>query len=153
MRLALDTDGERLRLTLPAAPHIVKLNAVEAGELLGVPTANRDDALAAAAKIRELSGGVGHAGVVTRGPEGVVVAAPDGTLYEGVLYERGRYPVGSGDAFLAGIVVALERSRDWPSALRLALGTATANAEIPGAGKLDPTRARELADRAQVQEL
>jgi fructose-1-phosphate kinase PfkB-like protein len=61
--------------------------------------------------------------------------------------------VGSGDAFLAGLVVALEQSRAWPSALRLALGTATANAEIPGAGKLDPARANELADRAEVREL
>jgi len=153
MRVALDTSGERLRLTLPAGPDIVKVNAVEVRELLGVSTETRDDALAAAAKIRELTGGVGHAGVVTRGPEGVVVAAPDGTLYEGVLYDRGRYPVGSGDAFLAGLVVALERSRDWPSALRLALGTAAANADIPGAGKLDPTQAKELADRAEVREL
>jgi 1-phosphofructokinase family hexose kinase len=153
MQVAIDTGGERLRLALSAGPHIVKVNAAEVSEVLGVPTAHRGDALAAATKIRELAGGVGHAGVVTRGAEGVVTAAPDGTPYEGALYERGRYPVGSGDAFLAGLVVALEQSRDWPSALRLALGTATANAEIPGAGKLDPARANELADRAEVREL
>ena len=50
-----------------------------------------------------------------------MLAAPDGTLYEGILYVRGRYPVGSGDAFLAGLVTALERGSDgktrsaWPS--------------------------------------
>ena len=42
-----------------------------------------------------------------------MLAAPDGTLYEGVLYVRGRYPVGSGDAFLAGLITALERGDDW----------------------------------------
>ena len=127
--------------------------ATEAAELLRVPTARRRDALAAAEKIRNLAGGAGHAGVVTRGAEGVVVASPDGTLYEGVLYERGRYPVGSGDAFLAGLVVGLEGGLDWPAALRLALGTATANAEVPGAGTFDPQRARGLAAVAQVLEL
>jgi len=153
VQVALDTDGERLRLALTAGPDIVKVNAAEVSEMLGVPAAQRDEALAAAAKIRELAGGVGHAGVVTRGADGVVVAAPDGSMQEGMLFERGRYPVGSGDAFLAGLVVALERGSDWHSALRLALGTATANAEIPGAGKLDPARAEELADRAEVREL
>jgi 1-phosphofructokinase family hexose kinase len=153
MRVALDTDGERLRLALPAGPDIVKVNASEVSEMLGVPAVHRDGALAAAARVREMAGGEGHGGVVTRGAEGVVVAAPDGTLYEGAPYERGRYPVGSGDAFLAGLVVGLERSWEWPSALRLALGTATANAEVPGAGKLDPARATELADRAEIREL
>jgi hypothetical protein len=35
----------------------------------------------------------------------------------------------------------------------LALGTAAANAEMPGAGRLDPARALELAERATVREL
>jgi 1-phosphofructokinase family hexose kinase len=152
MRVAMDTHGEDLRRTLAAGPDIVKGNTAEVGELLGVPADNGDDALAAAAKIRDLAGGDEHAGVVTRGPEGVVVAAPDGTRYEGRLAERGRYPVGSGDAFLAGLVVALERGSDWPSALLLALGAAAANAETPGAGILDPDRATELADQAEVRE-
>jgi 1-phosphofructokinase family hexose kinase len=151
MRTALDAEGERLRRALTAGPEVVKVNVAEAAEVLGVPAARRDDSLAAASKIRDLAGGVGHAGVVTRGAEGVVVAAPDGGRYEGTLYERGRYPVGSGDAFLAGLVVGLDRGLDWPAALRLALGTATANAEIPGAGNLDCARALELASRAQVR--
>jgi 1-phosphofructokinase family hexose kinase len=151
MRVAIDADGERLRLTLEAGPDVVKVNADEVGRLLDVPTATRDDALAAASRIREMAGGDGHAGIVTRGLDGVVVAAPDGTRSEGVLYERGRYPVGSGDAFLAGLVVALDRGADWPTALRHALGAATANAETPGAGRLDPARAGDLAERAVLR--
>lgn len=150
VRVALDAEGERLRLALEAHPEVVKLNATEARGLLGVPTSRRDDALAAAVKLRDLAGGVGHAGLVTRGAEGVVLATPDGTLYEGRLYVRGRYPVGSGDAFLAGLVTGLDRGDDWEAALRLALGAATANAEIPGAGKLDPARAMLLAQQAEV---
>jgi 1-phosphofructokinase family hexose kinase len=152
VRSALDAEGERLRLALEAQPEVVKVNASEAGGLLGVPTSRRDDALAAAAKLRDLAGGDGHAGVVTRGAEGVVLAAPDGTLYEGRLYVRGRYPVGSGDAFLAGLVTALDRGDDWEAGLRLGLGAATANAELPGAGRLDPARASALAAQADVRQ-
>jgi 1-phosphofructokinase family hexose kinase len=150
VRVALDSEGRRLSVALAAEPDVVKLNVAEAGELLGVPTARRDDSLAAASKIRDLAGGDGHAGIVTRGSQGVMLAAPDGTLYEGVLYVRGRYPVGSGDSFLAGLVTALDRGSGWEDALRVALAAGAANAELPGAGKLDPSRVEALAEQANV---
>ena len=152
VRVALDAEGEPLRLAVEAHPEIVKLNAAEASGLLREHVAQREDALAASAKLRTLAGGEGHAGIVTCGADGVAVAAPDGVRYEGVLYERGRYPVGSGDAFLAGLVVGLERGEPWPGALALALGTAAANAELPGAGALDAVRAAALATRAEIRE-
>lgn len=151
--VALDAEGGRLGLALEAGPEVVKVNASEAAELLHVPTSRREDALAAAMKLRDLAGGSDHAGIVTRGADGVVVAAPDGSLYEGVLYVRGRYPVGSGDAFLAGLVVELDGGGVWPGALATALGAAAANAELPGAGRLDPARAETLSKRAVVREL
>jgi 1-phosphofructokinase family hexose kinase len=151
--VALDAEGPRLQQALEARPDIVKVNSSEAGELLAIPTSRRDEALTAAQKLRALAGGDGHAGIVTRGADGVVLAAPDGSLYEGVLYVRGRYPVGSGDAFLAGLVTSLDRGRAWADALRLALGAATANAELPGAGTLDPSRAVALAEQASVRML
>src|SRR5204863_7484161 len=89
VRAAVDAEGCRLRTALDAEPDIVKVNQAEARDLLGVPTARREEALAAAAKLRDLAGGDGHAGLVTRGADGVVLAAPDGTLYKGVLYVRG----------------------------------------------------------------
>jgi 1-phosphofructokinase family hexose kinase len=153
VRVALDAEGGRLGLALEAEPDVVKVNATEASDLLGVPAARREDALAAAMKLRDMAGGLGHAGIVTRGADGVVVAAPEGSLYEGVLYVRGRYPVGSGDAFLAGLVVALDGAADWPDALATALGAAAANAELPGAGRLDRARAEALAAQAVVRPL
>ncbi len=70
VRVALDAEGERLRLAFEAQPDVVKVNASEASELLGVPTARRDEAMAAAQKLRELAGGDGHVGIVTRGADG-----------------------------------------------------------------------------------
>jgi 1-phosphofructokinase family hexose kinase len=153
MRVALDAEGAALRLALEAGPEIVKVNAAEAAGVLGEPVSGLDDAVAACAELRTLAGGDGHAGIVTRGADGVTAAAPDGTAFEGVLYERGRYPVGSGDAFLGGLVVGLERGDRWPDAMRLALGAAAANAELPGAGALEAARADELRARAEIRQL
>lgn len=75
------------------------------------------------------------------------------TLFEGILYVRGRYPVGSGDSFLAGLVTALDRGDAWEDALRLALGAGAANAELPGAARIDPARAAALAEQADVRPL
>jgi 1-phosphofructokinase/tagatose 6-phosphate kinase len=49
------------------------------------------------------------------------------------------------------MVVALELDRSWPDAIALALGAAAANAELPGAGRLDPARAELLAAGAEVR--
>jgi 1-phosphofructokinase family hexose kinase len=151
--VALDSEGERLRLALWARPDVVKVNAREAGELLDVGTDTRDGAVTAARELRERAGGDGHAGLVTRGADGVVLCAPDGSCWEGRLYVRGRYPVGSGDSFLAGLVVALDRGDGWKEALQLALGAATANAELAGAGRLESARAVALAGQAEVRPL
>ncbi len=158
VKVALDSEGELLRLALWGGPDVVKVNAHEAAGLLDVATDTREGAVTAARELRERAGGDGHAGLVTRGADGVVLAAPDGSCWEGRLYVRGRYPVGSGDSFLAGLVVALDRSPHsggdrWSEALQLALGAATANAELAGAGRLEPARAVALAGQAEVRDL
>jgi sugar/nucleoside kinase (ribokinase family) len=89
---------------------------------------------------------------VTRGEDGAVLIDPGGQEWHGTLDSWGPYPVGSGDAFLAGLVVALDRGAFWPEALRVALGAGAANAEVPGAGRLDRDRAERLADGALVRE-
>ena len=132
-------------------PALVKVNAAEAAQLVGRAVDTRVAAVAAAHTLRELAGGDGHAAVITLGAEGAVLISPDGTSWSGSTDTVGRYPVGSGDAFLAGLVVALERSTSWPDALCAALGAGAANAEIPGAGRLDRDRAVQLAERARVE--
>jgi len=150
VRVALDAAEQHLANALQARPDIVKVNRIEAAELVGRSTKKRGGSLAAAEDLRRRAGGTGHAGLVTRGAKGVVLVSPDGSALEGTLYVHGRYPVGSGDSFLAGLVVALDRGDELDDALRLALGAAAANAELPGAGRLDPARARVLAAEADV---
>jgi 1-phosphofructokinase family hexose kinase len=133
---------------IEAGPAVVKLNEREAAAATGLATADAGGALAAARELRRRSGG---AAIVTRGREGAIMVTPAGAAVDGRIDASGEYPVGSGDAFLAGLVVALDRGADWPDALRAALGAGAANAERPGAGRLDRGRAERLAVRAAVR--
>jgi 1-phosphofructokinase family hexose kinase len=150
VRTALDSREAALAHGVGARPDLVKLNAEEAGWLLGTELSTEADARAATIELRARLDGQAVA-IVTRGAEGATVAMPGGLVLSGRLFAKGPYPVGSGDAFLGGLVAGLDRGLGWLGALRLALGAATANAEMPGAGRLDPERARELASRAEVR--
>jgi fructose-1-phosphate kinase PfkB-like protein len=136
-RVALDAHGAALRSGLEAGPDLVKVNADEAAELLGPD--------AGAAALRERAGGGDRAAAVTRGTDGMELADPDGTVLRAAPPVLGAYPVGSGDALMAGMVTALDLGGGWPAALALGVGAGAAAAELPGAGRLDGARARELA--------
>jgi 1-phosphofructokinase family hexose kinase len=149
VRTALDARERALAEGIEARPDLVKVNDEEAAWLLGMDVGSVDDARRAAVTLLERLGGVG-AGIVTCGADGAVMAGPDGQVLHGRLYVQGPYPVGSGDSFLGGLVTALDRGDRWREAVALALGAATANAEMPGAGRLDPVVAAELAARADL---
>jgi 1-phosphofructokinase family hexose kinase len=130
-----------------ARPQVVKVNASEAAHLTGRAVESAAEAAEAARQLHEATGGTG---IVTIGRLGAVLVDPLGGAIAGSIAVEGRYPVGSGDAFLAGLVVSLERGGGWGDALASALGAATANAELPGAGVLDPARAAELAEACRI---
>ena len=128
-----------------ARPRLVKVNEAEANALTG-----RRNAAAAARALWRRAGGKGKAAVVTRGAGGAVLVDAAGREWRGALDPTGAFPVGSGDAFLAGLVVALDRGASYADALKLALAAGAANAELPGAGRLDRRRAESLVELAVV---
>jgi 1-phosphofructokinase family hexose kinase len=153
VRSAVDSRGADLARALHHEPDLVKINAQEASELLGLATIdNTADAVQAADAIRTKAGGDGHAVVITLGERGMILIDPAGAAWHGAVAAHGAYPVGSGDAFLAGLLTALttDPHTSWPEAARLGLGAATANAEIPGAARVEPDRARALAAAAEI---
>jgi 1-phosphofructokinase family hexose kinase len=123
-------------------PALVKVNQAEAARLTG-----SDEPVVAARILAESSGG---AAAVTLGARGAVAVDAEGGEWTATLDALGAYPVGSGDCFLAGMVVALDRGDAFDAALRLAMGVAAANAERPGPALFDRARAEELAARAEV---
>ena len=159
--VALDAGGPALGRALDARPWLVKLNAAEAAATLGesiepeaepsppeAAGAGGPAALEAAARIAARTGG---SVIVTRGIEGAVAIGADGTPYRvGPPPVRGPFPVGSGDALLAGVAVATLGGGSFVEALRLGAAAAAANAHARGAGRLDPAEVERLLPTIQV---
>ena len=127
-------------------PDLVKVNRVEAAELLGVPADTPGAGLVTG--LRDRSRGLV---VVTDGAEGAW--ASDGTSVLRVRLEGhvGRFPVGSGDSFLGGMLVALDGGASLAEAVALGAAAGTANAQVPGAAVLDAALARRLVGEAAVE--
>jgi fructose-1-phosphate kinase PfkB-like protein len=138
--VALDARDDGLTAGLRARPDFVKVNASEAAAI----------GVAGAAELLVAAGGAAggeRAAAITHGSDGMELALADGRLLHAEPPVRGAYPVGSGDAALGGFLAARAAGEPWEAALALASSAAAANAEQPGAGRLDGARARSLAAR------
>ena len=131
----VDTYGPALRSVLAERPTLVKVNATEAGEAGAIAVTDVASAVRAGDSL--IAAGAGSL-VVTLGADGAVVG--DGAQWTRLALPdlRGPFPVGSGDAFLAGLTVAYARGEPLVDAARLGMAAAIANAQSPGAGVLDP---------------
>lgn len=143
----VDAYGSALGAVLAERPTYVKVNESEAAGVAGLTVHDANSAASAARVLRRLGAG---AVVVTLGVAGAV--ALDGTAEVRLVPPRlrGPYPVGSGDAFLAGFVVALVAGGSFVEATRRGMAAGIANALVPGAGDLDPEVAEQLADEVRV---
>lgn len=128
-RVAIDSHGAALAAALIDRPDLVKVNRREAAELVGASL--ETDVFDLALRIRDVTGGQV---VITDGVDGsIAVDDPQRWRARGT-GAFGRYPVGSGDSYLGGLLAGLDRGDAFDGALRLAAGAATANALVPGAG-------------------
>ena len=162
----LDTSGRALRPGLTAGPLLIKPNGAEAAHLTGRPVRDVDDAVAAAGALRAMGAG---AVALTLGAAGAVLVTAGGAWYGRVAVTGGVSPVGSGDAFLAGLLAglvgAVERG-DSPTleqaladgavvthALTRAVACGAANTLRRGAGVLDADDVARLEQVAEVRRL
>ncbi|SFR71426.1 1-phosphofructokinase/tagatose 6-phosphate kinase [Agromyces sp. CF514] len=123
--VAVDGSGAGLRATVGGAD-LVKVNRSEAAELLG---SDLPDAETAAAAVRAR---YGVAAIVTDGVNGAWASAPDHDGPAPAPQAIGRFPAGSGDSFLGGLLAALDRGDPLSTALELAADAAERNARVPG---------------------
>lgn len=129
VRTVVDSSGEGLRALVPVAD-LVKVNRAEAAELL-----DRDGTPQEAA--RALADRWACDAVVTDGVRPGAAVIGGNVLPVRAPSRAGRFPAGSGDAFLGALVVALLAGGDATAALDAAASAAEANARVPGAGVLD----------------
>ena len=146
-KVAADTHGASLVPLLHSKPELVKINRSEAAAVLGLdPTT---DLIEMAKHLQEKTGG---AVVLTDGAAGSRGLGTDGRAYAvGAPAQRGRFGVGSGDSYLAGLLTALDRGDDLGTALRLAAAAGAANALVPGPGSFDLTVVERLRGDVVVE--
>jgi 1-phosphofructokinase/tagatose 6-phosphate kinase len=153
VRVALDTEGEPLRLALDAEPWLVSPNQHEAEQLVGQELFDEEDFVMALDAIAEL------------GARNVLVTLEDGAFAliredRRVRRYRAVVPrlepvsvVGAGDAFLAQWLTCRLDGVDAEEALRLAAAAGAASVLDVGGGRFDPAEARRVATAVEVHEL
>ncbi|MDI6910248.1 PfkB family carbohydrate kinase [Nocardioides sp.] len=151
-RTAVDVSGEPLAAAT-GGMDLVKLNTAETVELLGRGAVRNDHDLPELARALRHRWGGSTVAVVTGGQRGAVLSTPEGPSVWARTPVTGRFAVGSGDAFLAGLLTARQSDSTWEDALRLATAAAAANAETPGAGVVAAQRVRELVPLVEMEEV
>jgi 1-phosphofructokinase family hexose kinase len=138
----LDTSGAALAAALDLPLALLKINAEELSEALGIPITTPAQARAAAAHVQSRGPA---AVIVSLGPAGAVAVDTSGAWLAQSPPIAAISAVGSGDALLAGVAMALAGERGLAEALRLGVACGAANTLAIGAGILhidDVTRLR-----------
>ena len=142
----VDVAGSPLLAALEAGPWLVKVNEHEARATADGMWPGGDLAQLAAWLADRSAGNV----LLTRGRDGTILHTAGGTWSYGRPPVGGPFAVGSGDALVAGLAVALARGQPLPDAVRFGSAVAAANALEPGQGVFDASRLDEIAVAIEV---
>ena len=130
----LDARDACLASALDARPYLVKCNQHEAAQVQGRPIETPAQAVEAAQ--RWVSRGIRQV-VITLGSDGAVAASAAGAWHVTAPGIDPLSPIGSGDAMMAGLVLALAQGQALAEATRFAVAVGTANALRLGSGCCD----------------
>ena len=146
----LDADGEPLRLGLEAEPTLIKPNRPEAQRLLGRMLPNLEAVTDAA---RELAATQSTIVIISMGGNGAVYATKDGAWLAVPPEIELNSSVGSGDALVAGLAVALAGDRPLVEGLREGTAAGAATAQTAGTTPGSKEEVARLLPQVQIKEL
>jgi 1-phosphofructokinase/tagatose 6-phosphate kinase len=153
VRVALDTEGEPLRLGLEAEPWLVSPNQHEAEQLVGQELFDDEDFLMALDTIAEMGARNVH---ITLENGCFALAREERQIrrYRAVTPRLEPVSVvGAGDALLAQWLTSVLDGAPVEEALRLAAAAGAASVLEVGAGRVDPAEVRRLLPAVEVHEL
>jgi 1-phosphofructokinase len=149
----VDAAGSTLLRALDAAPDLVTPNLAEAEGALGLGGGGASVASGPDARLRALAAAEAllrqgaRAAVVTADAAGAAVCFDGGGEWvPAPRVAEVRNPIGAGDVLLSALAGALEQGEELAAAVRAGVAAASASVEHPTGGKLDPERARALAE-------
>ncbi len=129
----VDTSGQALRTALSVNRINIKVNAAELGDVLGEEISTVEQAVKTCSQLRKHGT---SSVVVTFGKNGAVLSSDQGDWHAIPPKIKTVNSVGSGDAFLGGLAVALESGYLPDRSLRQAVAAGAANALHLGGGEL-----------------
>lgn len=144
----VDGRGLALLQCLPSRPTVVKLNVEELGLTFGRTLESRSALRLAMAEVCDLGA---RWCVITRGASGAAIT--NGEDYWDLITPRidAVSPVGSGDAFAAGLALRLSEGDGVPEACAYGAACGAANALRPDAGTLEPVDVDRLLEQVTVR--
>jgi 1-phosphofructokinase family hexose kinase len=149
-RVWVDTSGSTLRMALSARPYGVKINRYEASQIVGKMVTTVQEAIHVATTLKQQ--GIAEV-VITLGAEGAVMVNKGG-MYHAILPSVPIVStVGSGDAFLGGLLVTIEQGHPSDVALRYATAAGTANAMSVGGGVVEMRKVEELMEGMTITKI
>lgn len=143
----IDARGEPLRLAMRHPNPILKMNREELASTIGEDLSDDGRLLAALGKHAPSEGQM----IVTLGAAGAIVYQRGTCLWARPPNVRAVSAVGSGDAFAAGLAVALSQRRSVEDALKLAIACGAANAMTPFAGHVHTADVQEMLQRVALE--
>ncbi|HEX7626927.1 MAG TPA: 1-phosphofructokinase family hexose kinase [Gaiellaceae bacterium] len=151
--VALDTDGEPLRLGVEAEPFLVSPNQSEAEGLVGQEFHDDEDFRVALESVAEM--GARNVLITTElGCVALIREERESQRFRAVAPRvEPVSTVGSGDVLLAGYLAARHGGRTQAEALRSAVAAGAASTLVAGAGRFDPRHAGRLQAGVTVSEL
>ena len=146
----VDAQDAALTEALKPKPGLVKPNRPELAATVGRELKSEADVMRA---MRELSERGAQRVIVTAGREPALTF--DGKIFRRIITPRIQVvnPIGSGDAFTAGVVLRLLRGDDLGEACRWGAAAAAANALTPMPGELNRKDVTRLAKKVQVRRI
>ncbi|MGV8981461.1 1-phosphofructokinase family hexose kinase [Clostridium sp.] len=149
-KFLLDTSGELLRLGIEGKPYFIKPNRDEIEALTGRKVTSIDDAIK---EIKEFqSNGIKFV-AISLGAEGSV-AGFEGKFYKvNIPKVEAVNPVGSGDSYVAGVAIGIQRGYIIEDILKFAAACGTANALEKETGFVTKETVNELFKKITIKEL
>ena len=148
LRTIVDAAGPALLAAAEAGASVLKPNRDELARTLGVSTATDQDLAAAIDQLHQRGA---KWVVLTDGPRGTLAASVEGRYRISTVPVQAVNAIGSGDAFAAGLAVALARGESLPEAAAYASAAGSANALTLRAGQVSAQQVQLLRKRVTVE--
>jgi len=128
VKVAIDADGDALKMGVEAGPYLIKPNIHELGRLVEKNLVEVEEVIEYAKPYRERVEYI----VVSMGPKGAVGISGEGVFQMIPPKVKVRSAVGAGDALLAGVIFTLSSGGSFEEALRLGVACGSASTLNPG---------------------